>query len=116
MSFAGLLALLRTRFDVVIAVTERDDWEVWFESRRSEAAALSARSSAAEDAIDRLVYRSFELTDQEIAAVEDALAVAAPSIDLKGYEAISAVEGLRLTEPARARLEAAGRGLARRLA
>jgi hypothetical protein len=51
------------------------------------------------------VYRMFDLTRTEIDAVEDALAIMAPALNVKGYEAISAVEGLYLSGEARERLE-----------
>lgn len=106
MTFADVQASLAKRFKVTIPISERDDWERWFENRRAEAAALSGRIAAAEAEIDARVYRLFELTPTEIAAVEDALMVASPALGLGAYEAISAVEGLELSDQARQRLAA----------
>jgi hypothetical protein len=60
---------------------------------------------SAEVEINERVYAMFGLTRTEIDAVEDALAVMAPGLNVAGYEAISAVEGLHLTSEARKRLE-----------
>lgn len=107
LTFLELQALLKKRCKLVIPVSERDDWEAWFNARKTEAATLSAQIEAAEAEIDAIVYRLFELTSTEIAAIEDALALASPGLSLKAYEAISAVEGLTLTKDARKRLAAA---------
>ena len=102
--FADLQAELAKRFKITIPVAERDEWERWFEGKRVEAATLAARIAETEAEIDARVYRLFDLTPTEIAAIEDALRVASPSLSLDSYEAISAVEGLRLSEGARKRL------------
>lgn len=107
MTFVELKGALSKRFKITIPVSERDDWEQWFDGKRREAAALRRRIAEAEAAINARVYRMFELTPTEIAAVEDALAVTSPALTLAGYEAISAVEGLSLSEEARGRLAAA---------
>ena len=106
LTFAELQALLKKRCKATIPVTERDEWEAWFAARKAEASALAATIAAAEAEIDRIVYRLFDLTPTEIAAIEDALALASPGLSLKAYEAISAVEGLHLTDEARLRLRA----------
>ena len=105
-TFAELQALLKKRCKAVIPVAERDEWETWFTARKAEASALAATIVNAEAEIDRIVYRLFDLTPTEIAAIEDALALASPGLSLKAYEAISAVEGLHLTDEARSRLRA----------
>lgn len=107
MTFAELKAALTKRFKVTIPVSERDDWEQWFDSRRAEAMAHRQRVVEAEAEINARVYSMFELTPTEIAAIEDALAVISPALTLAGYEAISAVEGLTLSDEARGRLAAA---------
>ena len=109
LTFAELQATLAKRFKKTIPVSERDEWECWFEGKRTEAATLAARIADAEATINSRVYRMFDLTPTEIAAVEDSLEVASPALGLAGYEAISAVEGLKLSDGARQRL-AAGRG------
>lgn len=107
MTFAELKATLNKRFKITIPIAERDEWEQWFVGKRAEAAALRRRIAEAEAEINARVYRMFELTPTEIAAIEDALAVTSPALTLAGYEAISAVEGLTLSEEARGRLAAA---------
>jgi hypothetical protein len=106
LTFVQLVELLKKRGRVTIPVAERDEWEKWFNDRRAEAAKLTSDIAAAEAEIDWRVYRLFDLTETEIAAVEDALALASPSLSLKAYEAISAVEGLELSDEARRRLAA----------
>ncbi len=113
LSFADLQATLAKRFKASIPIAERDAWERWFEGKRAEAATLGTRIADAEAAINARVYWLFNLTPTEIAAVEDSLAVASPAMGLAGYEAISAVEGLELSEKARQRLAAGAGGAAR---
>ncbi len=108
LTFSELQALLQKRCKVTIPVSERDQWESWFTDRKAAAAKLTASIKAAEAEIDERVYRLFDLTPTEIAAVEDALALASPGLSLKAYEAISAVEGLHLSDEARAQLTADG--------
>lgn len=104
MTFAALQETLAKRFKISLPVAERDAWESWFASKHSEAVALAHRIADAEAEINARVYRLFGLSPTEIAAIEDALAIASPSLSLEGYEAISAVEGLELTDEARQRL------------
>jgi type I restriction-modification system DNA methylase subunit len=104
LTFSDLQAVLQKRFKMAIPVRERDEWEAWFDEQRAKAHALAAQIAAAETEIDARVYRAFDLTAEEIAAVEDALALTSPSLSLKAYEAISAVEGLALSDNARRRL------------
>lgn len=104
MNFAQLQTTLAKRFKVTITVAERDEWENWLKDRSAEASTLRHRIAEAEAEIDTQVYRTFELTPTEIAAVEDALIVSSPALGLSSYEAISAVEGLELSEEARRRL------------
>lgn len=107
LSFATLQAVLLKRFKTTIPVRERDEWEDWFNAQRAEAVALSRRIATAEAEIDARVYALFGLTPTEIAAVEEAVAVASPAVSLKVSEAISAVEGLALSDDARQRLAVA---------
>lgn len=106
LTFADLQATLAKRFKATIPVADRDEWESWYEGKRAEAAALTAKIAEAEATIDARVYALFDLTATEIAAIEDAVAVASPALGLAGYEAISAVEGLHLSDAARQRLGA----------
>lgn len=110
MNFVDLTTILANRFKIKIPVAERDEWEAWYEGKRAKAAALEAHIAEGEAAIDARVYRLFDLSPTEIAAIEDALAVATPALGLAGYEAISAIEGLELSEEARRRLVAGSFG------
>ena len=104
LTFASLQAMLARRFKIIITVGERDDWECWFNAQRDKAATLADRIADAEAEIDTRVYRLFDLTPNEIAAIEDALEVASPALSIGAYEAISAVEGLKLSDEGRERL------------
>lgn len=104
MTFEELQALLRKRCKVTIPIAERDEWERWFNARRAEASALESRIAEAQAEIDTRVYRLFDLTPTEIAAVEDALALLSPGLSLRAYEAVSAVEGLVLSDAGRERV------------
>jgi hypothetical protein len=103
-TFASLKATLAKRFKITIPVAERDEWERWFEGKRVEAARLAGRIADTEAEINARVFRLFDLTPTEIAAIEDALRIASPSLSVDSYEAISAVEGLELSHGARERL------------
>jgi type I restriction-modification system DNA methylase subunit len=107
MSFDELKAILLKRFKMTIPVRERDEWESWFDAQRAEATALRRQITNAEAEIDARVYALFGLTPTEIAAVEEAVAIASPTVSLKASEAISAVEGLALSDDARQRLAVA---------
>jgi type I restriction-modification system DNA methylase subunit len=104
MSFKDLQSCLSKRFKITIPVGERDEWEQWFEGKRAEAGRLRDELANSEAEIDAEVYRMFELTKTEIAAIEDAIAAVSPSLGVNSYAAISAVEGLELTPEARQRL------------
>ena len=113
-NFPELQAMLQKRCKTTIPVAQRDEWEKWFNARKAEAARLASDIATAEAEIDQRVYRLFELTPTEIAAIEDALALTSPGLSLKAYEAISAVEGLHLSDEARARLTSDGSTAERR--
>lgn len=104
MTFSELQTLLHKRCKITIPITERDEWENWFDARRADASALRSRIADAQSEIDARVYRLFDLTPTEIAAVEDALALASPGLSLRAYEAVSAVEGLALSDAGRKRV------------
>lgn len=74
------------------------------QARRGDANRLARCIAEAEAEIDARIYQMFELSSTEIAAIEDTLALAAPGLNLKAYEAVSAVEGLALTDEARGRV------------
>jgi hypothetical protein len=116
LTFAELLALLKRRGRITIPVTERDEWESWFDARKAEASDLTAEIVAAEAEIDEIVYELFDLTQTEIGAIKDHLALAAPGLSLKAAEAISEVEGLALSDEGRARIAGEGSTAERRAA
>lgn len=102
--FGELQKILVARHKASIPVADRDQWEAWYENNRAAAAKLQMKAREMETEINTLVYRMFEFTPTEIAAIEDSLAITSPSLSIKSYEAISAVEGLELSDAARARL------------
>jgi len=110
--FDRLQAELRKARKKDIPLEQRDDWERWYNEKRDEASSLARQIAEAEARINAEVYRAFDLTGDEIAAIEDALALTSPSLTLKSYEAISAVEGIELkdTERQRLRTKAASAG------
>ncbi|HET7576354.1 MAG TPA: N-6 DNA methylase [Sphingomicrobium sp.] len=109
MSFTELQAVLLKRFKATIPVGQRDEWESWFNEKYAEASRLTQAICDAETEINERVYQSFGLTQTEIDAVEDALTVTSSALNLNAYEAISAVEGLELSDDARRRLAEAQR-------
>lgn len=108
LTFAELRSLLKKRCKAVIPLAERDEWEEWFIERKAEATALVSTIREAEAEINRIVFHLFDLTPTEVAAIEDALALASPALSLKAAEAISEVEGMALSDEGRSRVTAAG--------
>lgn len=74
MDFADLREKLRKRSKRDIPVAERDEWERYFNARRSEVLTLSTRIRDAEDEINDRVYRLFDLSKDEIALIENVIA------------------------------------------
>lgn len=74
LNFSGLRARLAKRWKIEIPVRERDEWERYFNARKAEVEALSARIADAEAEINDRVYRLFDLSRDEIALIEDAVA------------------------------------------
>jgi hypothetical protein len=58
---------------VDIPVSERDEWQAYFDERKSRVAALDARIADLENEINDRVYRLFDLNTDEIALIEEAL-------------------------------------------
>lgn len=108
LTFAELRASLKKRTGSDIPVGERDEWEAWLASQKSLVSTLTTRIKDAGGEINSRVYRQFSLTAVEIAAIEDSLALVSPSLNMDAYEAISAVEGLELTEEGRNRISGPG--------
>jgi type I restriction-modification system DNA methylase subunit len=73
-SFDELRRQLKKHLKCDIPVSERDEWERYFNARKAEVAALSARIKDAEAEINDRVYRLFDLNKDEIALIEEALA------------------------------------------
>jgi hypothetical protein len=62
------------RVKVEIPVTERDEWERYFNARKAEVKRLSDLIASAEAEINDRVYRLFDLDRDEVALIEEALA------------------------------------------
>ena len=73
-TFQDLLGALRRKAKIEIPVGERDEWERYFNARKAEVQALSARIADAEAEINDRVYRLFGLSRDEIALIEESIA------------------------------------------
>ena len=73
-NFSELRVLLKKHLKADIAVSERDQWEAYFNARKSEVVTLSARIADLESEINDRVYRLFDLSRDEIAAIEESIA------------------------------------------
>ena len=69
--FASFRAEIKKVFKADIPLADRTDWEDWITRDRAEIARLSAEITQAETEIDRIVYDLFDLTDDEIALLEE---------------------------------------------
>jgi len=108
LDFPSLRGLLKKRCHIDIPLAERDEWERYFNSSKLVVAALDRKISEVEAEINDRVYRLFGLTVEERAAIEDALSLTSPEIGPTAFDAISAVEGIELTNEGRARVDGAG--------
>jgi hypothetical protein len=72
--FSEFRTALRNKFKVDIPVSERDQWEMYFNARKAEVIALSTRIADLEAEINERVYRLFDLSLDEIALIEEAIA------------------------------------------
>ena len=68
--FAAFRTEVRKAFRVDIPLAERSDWEDWISRDRAQINRLSAEVAEAERQIDRLVYRLFDLTSEDIELLE----------------------------------------------
>ena len=68
--FSAFRAEIKKAFKVEILLAERSDWEDWIDRDRAEINRLSAEVAEAERRIDRIVYRLFDLTPEEIELLE----------------------------------------------
>jgi hypothetical protein len=56
-----------------IPVSERDEWQAYFDQKKSEIAALDGRIGDLENEINDRVFRLFDLNTEEISLIEEAL-------------------------------------------
>lgn len=56
-----------------MTLKEQDEWEDYFNDYKSEINKLQAEISSLEDEIDKMVYKLYGLTDEEIKIVENNL-------------------------------------------
>ena len=68
--FAAFRAEVKKTFKADIPLSERSDWEDWLAREKAEIARLSAEITRNEDEINKIVYRLFDLTADEIALLE----------------------------------------------
>ncbi|WP_200238007.1 Eco57I restriction-modification methylase domain-containing protein [Lamprobacter modestohalophilus] len=71
--FAAFRTEIKKTFKAEIPLAERSDWEDWINRDRVQIHRLTAEMAQAEARIDSLVYRLFELTDEEITLLEAAI-------------------------------------------
>ena len=62
---------MKKAFKADIPLAERSAWEDWITRDRAEIARLSAEIAQAENEINSIVYRLFDLTSAEIALLEE---------------------------------------------
>lgn len=72
--FAEFRDEVKRVFKTAIPVEERDEWEKYLADNAAEVKHLTAEIEAAEREIDAIVYRLFDLTDDEIELLEESLA------------------------------------------
>jgi hypothetical protein len=68
--FAEFRAEVKRLFKADIPLGERSDWEDWLAREKAEIIRLSGEIAGNEAEINRIVYRLFALTDEEIALLE----------------------------------------------
>ena len=68
--FAAFRNEIKKAFKADIPLAERSDWEDWIDRDRVEINRLSAEIAEVEKQIDRIVYRLFDLTSEEIELLE----------------------------------------------
>lgn len=73
--FAAFRAEVKKCFKADIPVAERNDWDDLFSKGKADIAKLSAEIRQAEDEINAIVYRLFDLTPDEIVLLETAIGV-----------------------------------------
>ncbi len=68
--FRVFRAEVKKHFKADIPLAERTDWETWFTRERGEIARLSSEIARFEADINKIVYRLFDLTSDEITLLE----------------------------------------------
>lgn len=74
LDFAGFREQVKKAFHADIPVKERRDWEIYIAESGAEVRWLTNEIEAAEQEIDAIVYKLFDLTPEEIALLEASLA------------------------------------------
>ena len=74
LDFSAFRSMIKTVFGAEIPVSDRDEWERYFNARKAEVSGLSARIADAEGEINDRVYRLFDLNRDEIALIEEEIA------------------------------------------
>jgi hypothetical protein len=73
LDFDSFRAEVKRAFKTEIPVKDRDEWEKYLVEKSAEVIKLDAEIEAAERKIDAVVYKLFDLTDDEIKLLEDSL-------------------------------------------
>lgn len=73
LDFASFRAEIKKAFKTEIPVKDRDGWEKYLAEKSAEVNKLTAQIETAEREIDAIVYRLFDLTDDEIKLLEASL-------------------------------------------
>jgi len=68
--FPDFLSELRKQ-KIVLSLKQQDEWEEYFNDYKRLCNELSAQISSTDKEIDRIVYALYDLTEEEIAIVED---------------------------------------------
>lgn len=74
LSFSKFRDELKRLHKIEVPLSERDEWESYFNARKAEVDVLSVRVVSAEKEINDRIYRLFDLSHDEIALIEDTLA------------------------------------------
>jgi hypothetical protein len=74
LDFAAFRDEAKRAFRIEIPVKERADWEAYLGEKAEEVRALTAEIKKAEQEIDAIVYRLFDLSPDEIALLETSIA------------------------------------------
>ncbi len=73
LDFASFRAEVKKVFKTDIPLKERADWETYLATEASKIKTLTAQMASAEAEINKLVYKAFDLTPDEILLLENSL-------------------------------------------